>query len=151
MERSIPVPLSIVQGMLSLLAGTQLAQGPIYHAFRTHIEEWETKEPHVCITRADAEQIVNDLNEAGKFDNAEALEFILTGGHTFELEPTRESLGSDIVRCEEHAAEKWSIYKRPRNPDSRGNQLAVWVADFALHDRRAAEITVKSLNERSDL
>lgn len=108
-------------------------------------------ERNISIPRGEAEKIVKDLREAGKFDTASRLEHLVTGGYSYDLEPTSSlGLDPDVERCEEAAATQWSVYKRPINPDSRGASLAEWVADFALHEKRIAQIVVDTLNERSD-
>lgn len=68
--------------------------------------------------------------------------------HTYELSPTRAAAqDADVEVCTEEEAEQWSVYKRPVKPDSVGHRLAEWVADFALAEKRIAQITVENLNQ----
>lgn len=52
---------------------------------------------------------------------------------TYEVEAVRED-EDGIAMCDESEADFWGVYERPVEPDDHGNQLAVWVADFARRE-----------------
>lgn len=155
MERPVPCPIGLLQGILGVVESFQpktSERGGTYRRLDAFVTAWQTKEEYVCMPKVLAEHFVRVMRDSGNISDADKLEAILTGGWSYELKPTQEipDSGGEVKVCDEAAAERWSIYKRPVQADSVGHHPAEWVADFALHEKRIAQIVVDNLNERSD-